>query len=51
LFNYEAQTYMYITVFTKPNLSVPDESMSHLKSYFSESSFNKYDICCEHGHL
>jgi hypothetical protein len=29
---------------------VPAESMSHLKTYFCNSSFNKYDICCEYGH-
>jgi len=29
---------------------VPAESISHLKSYFSKSSFNKYDVYCDHGH-
>jgi len=41
---------MCITVFTKPDLCVPAESILHLKSYFSKSSFNKYGIYFEHGH-
>jgi len=50
IYRYRAAACIYISVFTKLISPVPAESMSHLKSYFSNSSFNKYDIYCEYGH-
>jgi len=44
LLYYRAAAYIYIFVFTKADISFASRITSHLKSYFSKSSFNKYDI-------